>query len=293
MSLSSATNLVRSANVTFRVHRSQKSRHLVLRASSGDLLPDGLVARLREEKVGCGWLRASGVLTDVDLRAFGAEVGAPTAGRRVAGPVHILTLGGAIGLAGGEPSISMRALLARETAQGLETLAGEIAGARILALEAVVTVLDDLQIERSLDEAAGVWLFRGEVGPAPAPRAPPGRPAVGSSWSTALEASVDSDREPGAQARSTGEGGTMPAPIRPPRQARPGADLDAPVPDPGDIVEHFAFGLCDVLKSDGDRLHLRVHKDGRIREIALEMLRVARLDDTPAGTRHFKLERRI
>jgi predicted DNA-binding protein with PD1-like motif len=267
---------------------------LVLRASSGESLPDGLVARLREEKVACGWLRASGVLVDVDLRAFGAELNAPNGGRRVAGPVHILSLGGAIGLAGGEPSISLRALLARETAQGLETLAGEIAGARIVAFEAVVTVLDDLQIERSLDEAAGVWLFRGEVGPAASPRASPARPAAATSWSTALEASVDSDREPpSAHVRPSGEGGTMPAPIRPPRQARPGADLDAPVPDPGDIVEHFAFGLCDVLKSDGDRLHLRVHKDGRIREIALEMLRVARLDDTPAGTRHFKLERRI
>jgi hypothetical protein len=78
----------------------------------------------------------------------------------------------------------------------------------------------------------------------------------------------------------------------PQRPARPEIDLDAPVPEAGDVVDHFAFGRCDVLKSDGDRLHLRVHKDQRIREIALEMLRVTRLEDS-GPKRRFKLERRI
>jgi hypothetical protein len=73
---------------------------------------------------------------------------------------------------------------------------------------------------------------------------------------------------------------------------RPAPDLDAPTPEAGDVVDHFAFGRCDVLKSDGDRLHLKVHKDGRIREIALEMLRVTRLEDSN-GKRRFKLERRM
>ena len=76
--------------------------------------------------------------------------------------------------------------------------------------------------------------------------------------------------------------------VHPPR-----ADVDGgPVPEPGDVVDHFAFGRCDVVKSDGDRLHLRVHKDGRIREIALEMLRVTPIEADGSG-RQFKLERRI
>ncbi len=62
---------------------------------------------------------------------------------------------------------------------------------------------------------------------------------------------------------------------------------------PAISVEHFAFGTGEVVKSDGDRLHLRVGKEGRIREIALEMLRVSRLDDTPEGKRRFRLERRM
>jgi hypothetical protein len=49
-----------------------------------------------------------------------------------------------------------------------------------------------------------------------------------------------------------------------------------------------------VLKSDGgDRLHLKVGKDGRIREIALEMLKVTPLESADPTRRRFKLDRRI
>jgi hypothetical protein len=66
------------------------------------------------------------------------------------------------------------------------------------------------------------------------------------------------------------------------------------VPDAGDIVEHFAFGRCEVVKSDGDRLHLRLGKDGRIKEIALEMLKVTPLPPVEGVVaKHFKLDRRL
>ncbi|MGH7284345.1 MAG: hypothetical protein ACRELY_22690, partial [Polyangiaceae bacterium] len=68
---------------------------------------------------------------------------------------------------------------------------------------------------------------------------------------------------------------------------------DIVFPEAGDIVEHFAFGRCEVLKSDGDRLHLKVGKDGRIREIALEMLRVSPLDSNEEGRKRFKLDRKL
>jgi hypothetical protein len=79
----------------------------------------------------------------------------------------------------------------------------------------------------------------------------------------------------------------------PTRPARPGVDLDTLAPEAGDSVDHFAFGRADVLRSDGDRLHLKVHKDGRIREIALEMLKVTAMPDAEDGRRRFRLERRL
>jgi hypothetical protein len=65
----------------------------------------------------------------------------------------------------------------------------------------------------------------------------------------------------------------------------------AELPRARDWVEHFAFGPAEVLKSDGERLHLKVAKDGRIREIALAMLQVSRLEDRE-GKRVYRLDRK-
>jgi predicted DNA-binding protein with PD1-like motif len=287
--------------MTWWVHPSSASRHLVLRASAGEILPDALAAKLRGERVACGWLRASGVVADVELRAYDGDLGTLGSTRRIAGTVQVLALEGSIGLAQGEPSMSLRALLARETDRGLETLAGEIVSARTVALEVLVTALDDLALERALDASAGVWLLgaadgRGGAEPAARPTPEPRRhadteKAPPPAWSSALEASenVDTRARPAASPSAPTVGPAV-IPQRPPR---PGVDLDTPFPEPGDVVDHFAFGRADVVKSDGDRLHLKVYKDGRIREIALEMLRVSRLPDADDGKRRFKLERRM
>jgi predicted DNA-binding protein with PD1-like motif len=294
--------------MSVRVHRSEQSRHVIFRVSAGELLPSSLTARLIEERVASGWLRASGLLADVELRAFDAQLGALGAVRHIAGPVHLLSLESSIGLVHGEPGFSLRAVLARETDHGLETLAGEIVRARTVALEVLVTAFDDLTLERTLDETAGIWLIDSAstavvsapaaVAPAPAvaaarsvssipPRGAASPPAT-ATWSNALEASAHGERE-AAVPRAGASNMQMPQRIVHP----PPADVDGgPVPEPGDVVDHFAFGRCDVVKSDGDRLHLRVHKDGRIREIALEMLRVTPIAADGSG-RQFKLERRI
>jgi predicted DNA-binding protein with PD1-like motif len=271
--------------VTFDLHRSDRTRHFLLRQSGGDVLPEALLDKLRDEGVTCGWLRASGVLADVEVRAYDARLRGLGPARVLAGPVQALVIEGAIGLADGVPGCSLRAVLVREGEGGLEVLAGELQSARAVALEGMVTAFDSLAVARAFDESAGVWLFARSVAPV--------LPVVGSGaagapgargWSNAVQAS---------------EGTRMPQ--KPARQA---VDLDSAVPEAGDVVEHFAFGLCDVAKSDGDRLHLRVVKDGRIKEIALEMLRVTPLDDAPPEPRaldsteartprRFKLDRRM
>ena len=52
---------------------SEKVRHVVLRGEAGDVLPDSLARALYEREVASGWLRASGVLTEVELRVFDTE----------------------------------------------------------------------------------------------------------------------------------------------------------------------------------------------------------------------------
>jgi predicted DNA-binding protein with PD1-like motif len=276
-----------------RALTTDKTRNLLVRAATGETLPEALVSFLRDEAVACGWLSGSGVLADVELRAFSAELGGLAVARRVAGPVQAVMIEGSIGLSAGDVSLGLRAVLARETDRGLETIAGEVVAARIIALEARVAAFDDVALERALDPRAGVWLL-GEpsavAAALAAARPAPRQPDV--AWSEAVAASA----EAGASAprrMSVGQPAVIPQ-----RPARPGINFDdaSPLPEAGDEVEHFAFGRCDVLKSDGDRLHLRVHKDGRIREIALEMLRVTPLPpETREGVerRRYKLDRRL
>ncbi len=56
--------------------------------------------------------------------------------------------------------------------------------------------------------------------------------------------------------------------------------------------EHFAFGRAEVREEQRNRLHLGVGKEGRIREIALEMLNVSPLQ-SDGPHRRFRLDRRM
>jgi hypothetical protein len=47
-----------------------------------------------------------------------------------------------------------------------------------------------------------------------------------------------------------------------------------------------------VISSDGDRIRLRQDKDGRVREVALAMLRIAEPTTMADGRRHFVLGRK-
>lgn len=290
----------------------ERARHIVLRAGEGDVVPDDVTRALGDQGVTCGWIRASGVLAEIELRVYDPTVGGLAEPRRIAGPVQALSIEGSVGLERGEPSLGLHAVLARETDRGMETLAGEIVSARVVALEAFVTAFEDLTIGRALDPLAKVVLFgdatdaryrRDEDDHPPAPTslaraalpaaaapppAPEAAPVVAASpWSDVIAASAE--QEPMRQAASRGAvgGAIPPRPVRPQR-----AQDESAMPEAGDVVEHFAFGRSEVLKSDGDRLHLKVGKDGRIREIALEMLRVSPLESN-GPQRRFRLDRKM
>jgi hypothetical protein len=70
-------------------------------------------------------------------------------------------------------------------------------------------------------------------------------------------------------------------------------EVDPAVPEAGDLVEHFAFGICDVLTAEGERLRIRdVNSPGRVREVSLEMLTVMGPTAGEGGKRLFRLVRR-
>ncbi len=275
----------------------EKVRHLVVRAEPGDALPDALVAELRDQAVTCGFVRGSGVLRDVTLRAYGDGRLAPA--RVFAGPVHVIALEGSVGLAGGDVSLGLRAVVARETERGMETLAGELVSARVVGLELLVTALDELAVPRALDAAANVWLLgeadaaKAALADAPARRKDPRPELVATTppppaWNDAIAASAGSPPKMPAVSIVTPGGAVVP-----PKPVRVQKDEESSlVPEIGSLVDHFAFGKCDVIKSEDDRLYLKMHRDGRIKEIALEMLKVTPLGDED-GKKSYKLARKL
>lgn len=293
------------------------ARHLLVRFAEPARLPEALLGAMRDEIVLAGWVRASGVLREVELRAFDADLGSPGRVRTIKGPVQAIVIDGSIGLAHGDVTCGLRAVLARETESGLETIAGEITSARVVALEAMITALDDVAAVRGQD-ATGVWLLSPEAparaaappaaaAPAPSPltaapqtvtapqaaAAPPApaAPQAPAPWAEAVRASEEIPAKPQPPKPSP----TFAAAPIPPRPTKPAVHEEEQIyPEAGDVVQHFAFGRCEVVKSDGDRLHVRLGKDGRVKEIALDMLKVTPLPpEEGQTTRHFRLDRKL
>jgi hypothetical protein len=76
------------------------------------------------------------------------------------------------------------------------------------------------------------------------------------------------------------------------RAAQPELEEALEEPERGDLVQHFAFGVCEVVGVKGDRLLIRdKSRSGRVLEIHLEMLVVHPPVDRD-GKRLFRLSRR-
>lgn len=239
----------------------ESARTLRVRGGEGDAIPEAFVSALEGARVTAGWIRGVGVVADVVLRTV--DESGTFVERRAAGPLQLVSLEGLVSTKPGESSLS--AVLAHDGPSGAVTLAGALVSARLLAFDAMLVELGGA--------SAGVAVA------APAEAA----------WGEAIAASTQRENRPAAAPKPAAPLASAPIPQRP----KPAAvEVEQPVPDPGDLVEHFAFGMCEVVKSDGDRIHLRLEKDQRIKEIALAMLRVVPID-VASSPKLWRLERRL
>lgn len=199
-----------------------------------------------------GWVAAVGHVDSVELRVAGE--GADVR-KQLRGRLTLAQLSGPFG---GPYFVT----LARHTSQGSELVAGQLLGARSAGVTATLALSSARGGVRELLDAAPP---RGAERPASQPEAAAASEAAASGWAAAAQAAAaelaEDDDEP----------------------ERPGR---------GDLVRHFAFGLCEVLQDTGDRLKLRdLHGPGRIREIAVEVLEIAPAGEHD-GRRVFKLSRK-
>jgi hypothetical protein len=139
-----------------------------------------------------------------------------------------------------------------------QTLAGELDNARSTGMTLVLLPAEPGEAPKSVER---------KPAPAPVASSPP-LPTGKGGWAASALASAEITRE-----------------------AEP-EDVPNAMPGAGDLVEHFAFGLCQVLMGDEDTLKIRdLHGRGRIREIRTEMLKVTG-PTARDGKRLFKLARR-
>lgn len=241
----------------------RRPRHLIIRVDRGEELPAALSRALDEIEARAGWIEGAGSLEAAELA--GADSSSRT--RRIEGPCEVVSLTGSVATQGGVSAVRLWATLARETELGLQLAAGELIWGRAYALELMVTAFDDVGLARVPDERTGQALLAAQAGALAAP---------------AAESAPRAAPEPSAQT----------APTPPPRPARPQQEEES-YPEVGDLVNHFHFGECEVIGSDGERIRLRQERDGRVREVALTMLKIEGPTTVPeSGKRHFRLSRK-
>jgi predicted DNA-binding protein with PD1-like motif len=245
---------------------------------------------LDQAEVRAAWIQGTGSLEAAELSLFDQLGKAYGRARRIDGPSDILSLTGNVSNHEGAGFLRMSATLAREGELGLEVFGGELVWGRAYAVELYVVVFDDIALARAYDERTGLALLtpqarsdsaRPLANPSEAPRAASGHPYAVSAPTT----------PPGPTAGSSSEA-LPPGPALPARPAKPKEDVDI-YPEVGDLVNHFHFGECSIMSSDGDRIRLRQERDGRVREVSLTMLRIEPPTiDPESGKRHFRLARK-
>ncbi len=279
------------------VAESKRVRHLVLHVERGEEVPVALIRTLHDVEAKAASLTGVGIVEAIELASIDAR--GQSVIHRIDTPTLVISLAGNVAMEDGATNVHLYATLARQTELGHQTLSGHVRWARASALDLFVTVFEDLVLERLTDEqgfsAALHAQTRATAGSAlrvvvaeEAPREPviaaPAAPAapVVPAKPIAREPEPDLKVQP-----------ATPALAPPARLHKPQEDTTEVYPDVGDFVSHFQFGECEVISSDGERIRLRQIKDGRVRELALAMLKVEGPTTDPAtNKRMFKLSRK-
>lgn len=279
------------------VAESKRVRHLVLHVERGEELPVTLIRTLHDVEARAAIIRGVGLVEAIEVASIDQH--GRSAIHRLDSPTVVVALDGNVAVEDGATNVHLYVTLARQTELGHQTISGHVRWARASALDLYVTVFDDLVLERLTDDhgfSAALHASTRALGTpakmvveeapretAPAPAAPVAAPSV-----AAVAPAKPVYKEPEADIKPTAPVLTPPA-----RLPKPEDDTTEVYPDVGDLVTHFHFGECEVFGSDGERIRLRQIKDGRVREVALAMLKIEGPTQDPAtNKRTFKLSRK-
>lgn len=203
------------------------ARRVVGRLNVDDALPDSLVDLCREANIRAGWLRGQGILERVELAQFKPEKGEFVTTFRSDEAVELLSLSGNVSTMGPELVINAYALVAYAVHGQNHVVGGQLKRARAHAVEFVIDVFEDLDLQRGLDPVTGLPLWKSIVerpgarareaaAPAKPSTAPVGAPPSDRPVQTER---AQSERPPPSRIFAGRDSGRTRAADRPPRSA--------------------------------------------------------------------------
>ena len=139
------------------VGESPVTRCVMGRLERGEEVVAGLRELARVERVDAGFVRAQGAVEDAELSRWDGAARAYVPAARVPGPAELVALQGSVSLDGGVAVPWVWAVLAPRDGP---LVAGRLERARAVHVEFAVDVLDDGDLERRLDAATGLPLWR-------------------------------------------------------------------------------------------------------------------------------------
>ncbi len=257
---------------------SRRVRHLVGRLERGDRLVDELTDYCHEHTIGAAEIRGIGRLESLELVRFDAEADDYVPVFDGEGEFDLLNLSGNIARLGEEPVARLQTVISASGPVAPQLLCGQLRSARVVEFEFVMEIFEDLEFDRRLDPESGLLelqaIKRLESGEASGgeQREGGGMGGQSMSWEDAAEAAQGAEGTRGGGEATEETGGGDDEESDSPESIYEEMDLDEPVLEAGDVLEHPKLGRCRVIKvEEGQYAHIRLPR-GKIRKLSLSVV---------------------
>jgi predicted DNA-binding protein with PD1-like motif len=284
---------------------STSTRRIVGQLDDGDECVSALTDFCKEHDIQAANLRAIGRLDRAEVVRFDEETSEYEPIFEGDGTFDVVHLNGNISTLGSEVVARLETVLSTRGPAGPQLLAGQLRSGRVVELEFTLDVFDDLELERQLDRETGRLALKAIRRDEPEPE-----PSSEAETSSDSEPSTSSDEEERVEGKAmtwsdvaSESDGDETGGASAKRRSRPDEanvslsepepepeideddedvddiygdiDLDAPLIEAGDVLDHPKLGRCRVIKVEDDEyVHVRTPNRGRMRKLSLNVVDV-------------------
>jgi len=252
---------------------STRVRRIVGRLDRGEEIVESVSEFCRDHGIEAAEIRGSGRLDRIELVRFDRDIGDYREVFGDDGHFDLLNLNGNVATLGDEIAVRLQAVVSADGPVSPQVVAGQLRSGRALEFEFVLEVFEDLELERRLDDSGRLSLkaVKKKALDEETDRAPAGEALGGQSmnWDEAAEAADSEVEEVESAEPATSETASEESS---PDDIYGDFDLDEPILESGDVLDHSKLGRCRVMKVEDDKYaHIRMPR-GKIRKLSLDIL---------------------